>query len=302
MELTALRKGGEEFPVELTISPLKLGERYEFSAFVRDITQRNRLEETLRNMNRELELRVEERTAELARSNAALERSNLELLRFAYVASHDLQSPLRSISGFVQLLQKDYAERLDQKADHWIGRIVENTRRMQNLIQDLLAYSRVDAEAGRFEPTDFREVFDHAVAALERTLADAGAEVTCGELPTVLGERSQLVRLLQNLIDNGIKYHGERTPRVHVAAVKNGGEWVFSVQDNGIGIAPKHKERIFDIFHRLHTQQAYAGTGIGLAVCRRVVHRHGGELWVESKPGEGSVFYFTITDRTEIAT
>lgn len=297
IELTALRRGGEEFPIELTISPLPLGDRYEFSAFVRDITERKRMEDALQNMNRELEHRVAERTAELARANDALERSNVELQQFAYVASHDLQSPLRSISGFVQLLQKDYAERLDQQANQWIERVVENTKRMQALIHDLLVYSRNGSEARPFAPTDTREVFDHALEALEDSIRNTGAEINHGDLPTVSGDRSQLVQLFQNLIDNGIKYRGDEPPKIHVTAEAKGGEWLFSVRDNGIGIAPKHSEKIFGIFQRLHTQHAYPGTGIGLAICRRVVHRHHGRIWVESEVGKGSVFYFTISGR-----
>ncbi|MFZ5862930.1 MAG: sensor histidine kinase [Nitrospirota bacterium] len=294
LELTALRKGGEEFPIELTIAPLELSDYYEFSAFIRDITERKRLEDALKRLTQELEHRVEERTAQLARSNEALERSNLELTRFAYVASHDLQSPLRSISGFAQLIKQDYQGRLGAEADVWISRVVENTNRMQTLIADLLSYSRVDSAAHPLRPTDFRAVFKDAVASLDAAIVDSGAQVTCGELPTVLGDTSQLVQLLQNLIDNAVKYHGTDPPRVHVEARAQGDEWLFSVRDNGIGIEPKHTERIFEVFQRLHTHQAYPGTGIGLAVCRRVVHRHGGRIWVDSQPGHGSVFYFTI--------
>jgi PAS domain S-box-containing protein len=293
-DLFAVRKDGSEFPVEIGLNPIETSEGpFVLSAIV-DLTERKRLEDALRDVNQELERRVERRTAELAHSNEALERSNLELMRFAYVASHDLQSPLRSISGFLQLIQRDYAGRLGEEADTWINRVVENTKRMRTLIQDLLAYSRVESTARPFAPTDFREVFDDAIALLEAAIRDTGAQVTCGDLPVVMGDRSQLVQLLQNLIDNGIKYHGPAPPRIHVLAEQSGNEWRFSVHDNGIGIDPKHKERIFEIFQRLHTQQAYPGTGIGLALCRRVVHRHGGRIWVDSHLGRGSVFTFTL--------
>jgi len=219
------------------------------------------------------------------------------LQQFAYIASHDLQSPLRAISGFVQLLQQDYGASLDEEAIGWIGRVVSSVQRMQNLIEDLLTYSRVDSRAIPFEPIEMKEVFEHAVSGLESSIRDAGAEVTHDDLPVVMGDRSQLVQLLQNLIHNGMKYRGDAPPRVHVSAEQRGDQWTISVSDNGIGIADKHRERIFELFHRLHTQQRYPGTGIGLAICRRVAHRHGGEIWVESRPGEGSTFRFTLPAR-----
>lgn len=268
---------------------------------VRDVTERKLMDEILQDLNLELERRVQDRTAQLARSTEALERSNLELTRFAYVASHDLQSPLRSISGFAQLLQQTYRDQLGEEADTWINRVVDNAKRMQALIHDLLAYSRMDFTARPLAHTDLHKVFNNAVEGLDGAIRDAGAEVSCGTLPTVMGDRSQLVQLLQNLIDNGIKYHGPDPPRVHVAAEQHGAEWVVSVRDNGIGIDPHHQERIFEIFQRLHTQTAYPGTGIGLAICRRVATRHGGRIWVESQPGRGSVFFFTITTDQEVA-
>jgi light-regulated signal transduction histidine kinase (bacteriophytochrome) len=167
---------------------------------------------------------------------------------------------------------------------------------MQTLIRDLLAYSRVDARSRPFAAVSVHEVFNDAVAALDSSITDAGGQITCGELPVVTGDRSQLVQLMQNLIGNGLKYHGEKSPQVHVSAERKGEEWVFSVRDNGIGIEPKYYERIFEIFKRLHDQNEYPGTGIGLAVCRRVANRHGGRIWVESEPGCGSVFYFTILE------
>jgi signal transduction histidine kinase len=241
--------------------------------------------------------KLEEKNAELAQANLALKQSNEELQQFAYVASHDLQSPLRNISGFVQLLQSNYAKVLDEQGNDWIRRIVQSADQMHALIRDVLAYSRVDSQSLPFQSISFREVFNDAIALLGASVGDDGGKVTCDELPTVIGERPQLVRLMLNLIENGLKYHGQEPPRVHVSAKLGGNEWDFSVRDNGIGIAPKHHERIFKIFRRLHNQQEYPGTGIGLAVCRRVVQRHGGRIWVESEADHGSVFHFTIPEK-----
>jgi light-regulated signal transduction histidine kinase (bacteriophytochrome) len=167
------------------------------------------------------------------------------------------------------------------------------------LIRDVLAYSRVDSRSRPFAPTAFLDVFNDAVALLESSIHDAGGQVACGELPVVMGDRPQLVQLMQNLIGNGLKYHGDKAPNVHVSAKRDGNEWTFSVQDNGIGIDPKYYDRIFEIFKRLHDQTEYPGTGIGLAVCRRVVARHGGRIWLESEAGHGSVFHFTLPEGTE---
>jgi light-regulated signal transduction histidine kinase (bacteriophytochrome) len=272
---------------------------------VRDITEPKRLESELRRATEELELRVRERTAQLAnqaeelrQANEALERSNLELKQFAYIASHDLQSPLRNISGFVQLLRSEYEGRLGERADDWIRRTVQSIQLMQSLIQDLLAYSRVDSQFRPLQPVAMRDVYDDALSLLETSLRDTGAEVSRDELPAVVGDRAQLVQLLQNLIGNALTYHGDQPPRVHVSAQHSDDAWVFCVSDNGIGIDAKYHERIFEIFQRLHDQRKYPGTGIGLAVCRRVVLRHGGKIWVESKPGEGSRFYFSIPQRS----
>ena len=233
---------------------------------------------------------------ELQRTNQALVQSNLELQRFAYVASHDLQTPLRSIAGFVQLIQSEYAGRLDDRADDWMRRTVYATKVLQTSIRDLLAYSQVGSEERPFEQVPFREILDDVLLLLDAAIQDSKAQVTYAELPTLLCDRSQLVQLMQNLIGNALKYCIE-APRIHLSAENNGAEWVISARDNGIGIEPRHFERIFEIFKRLHNEQKYAGSGIGLAVCRRVVHRHGGRIWVESEPGQGSIFYFTIPER-----
>ncbi|HZX30918.1 MAG TPA: ATP-binding protein [Rhodocyclaceae bacterium] len=235
--------------------------------------------------------RVEE---ELRQANEALLKSNQDLQHFAHVAAHDLQTPLRSISVFTQLLQRNFKGELGEEAEQWMGMVTDGTTRMQALIDDLLAYSRLDSLARPFEPTDCRRVFDEARSNLMARIQETGAEVTCGELPTVWADRVQLAQVLQNLIENGIKYNTTTPPKVRVGAEQRDGEWVISVADNGIGIAPKYHQRVFEIFRRLHTQQEYPGTGIGLAICQRIVERHGGRIWVESRDGTGSTFYFTL--------
>ncbi len=237
---------------------------------------------------------AEEARDGLARANEALEQSNIELQQFAYIASHDLQSPLRAIAGFAQCLQNEYQGRLDDEADVYIERIIGGSKRMQQLISDLLSYSRVESRAVPFKPTDLNEVFNGVLELLRASIEDAAGEVTRDELPVVPGDPSQLSQLLQNLIGNGIKYHADQPPRLHVWAERNGNDWTIAVRDNGIGIAAEQHEKIFEIFRRLHTQQAYPGTGIGLAICRRIVSRHGGRIWLESEDGKGSTFYFTI--------
>jgi PAS domain S-box-containing protein len=321
-ETTRVRKDGTHIELSETISPIrdKTGVIVGASQIARDITERKRADFEIKRLNHEmecrnkeleakadelqrardeLEVRVRQRTDELASTNRVLERSNIELQQFAYVASHDLQSPLRSISGFVQLLKSEYEGKLDKQADDWIRRTVQAIAQMQTMIRDVLAYSRVESRSRPFAPIAFIDVFNDAVALLESSICDAGGQVVCGELPVVMGDRSQLVQLMQNLIGNGLKYHRDKPPHVHVSAKRVGNEWVFSVRDNGIGIDPKYHERVFEIFKRLHNQTEYPGTGIGLAVCRRVVTGHGGRIWLESEPGRGSVFHFTLPERRD---
>jgi signal transduction histidine kinase len=263
--------------------------------------KREQAEEELRWAYSELEIKVQERTAELATTNSALQkraeeltRSNAELEQFAYVASHDLQEPLRMVSSYTQLLARRYRGKLDDDADEFIAYAVDGATRMQTLINDLLAYSRVGTRGSEHAPTDVQRVFEVACANLRMAIEESGAEVASGELPTVIGDEIQLGQLFQNLIGNALKFRGERPIKVSVEAESRDGEWLFSVRDNGIGIEPQYAERIFLIFQRLHGKAEYAGTGIGLAVCKKIVERHGGRIWAESQPGEGSAFYFTL--------
>jgi PAS domain S-box-containing protein len=223
-----------------------------------------------------------------------LRRSNADLSQFAYVASHDLQEPLRMVASYVQLLQRRYRGKLDADADEFIHFAVDGASRMQRLIQDLLAYSRVDTRTQPTQLVESARAFDHAVANLQAAIGEHGAEVTRDPLPIVRGDPTQLAQLLQNLIGNAIKFKGDRTPCVHVSAKTEQGQWVFTVRDNGIGIEPQYFERIFAIFQRLHSREQYPGTGIGLAICKRIVERHGGRIWVESQPGAGTAFHFTM--------
>ena len=239
-----------------------------------------------------IEVRLREALAE---RNASLEHSNQSLEEFAYVASHDLQEPLRAISGFTQLLQDRYAGKLDAEADEFMGFIVDGTRRMKNLIDDVLQYSRVTTHGRPLAPVDLMAVTRRAAQNLQATLAASSAELIFDDLPEVEGDATQLIQLVQNLIANGIKYNTSKPPRVEITAKRDPeGDWVISVRDNGIGIDPKYQDRIFRIFARLHTREAFGGTGIGLALSRRILERHGGRIWVESVEGQGSTFSFTL--------
>ena len=285
------RKDGAVVDISLSVSPIKdpEGRIVGASAIERDITLAKRAEQALQKAHEELR----ERTEQLARSNTELER-------FAYVASHDLQEPARTVASFCELLQRRCGELLDDKALEWIGFAVDGARRMQRLIADLLEYSRAQTRTRSFEPTDCAAVVDEALGNLRASIEEARAQVTQDALPSVTADAAQLVQVFQNLIGNAIKFHGVEPPRVHVSAERSAGEWIFSVRDNGVGIEPQHRDQIFEVFRRLHPQGKYPGTGIGLAICKRVVERHRGHIWVESTPGRGSVFYFSIPVQSEV--
>jgi light-regulated signal transduction histidine kinase (bacteriophytochrome) len=249
-----------------------------------EIYAREQAEEQALRINSELEARVEERTRELARSNGELEQ-------FAYVASHDLREPLRMVASYTQLLARRYQGRLDPTADEFIGYAVEGCERMRELIHDLLEYSRVERAHGSAERVDTERALHEALRNLAVAIDESGARVTYDALPALFATHSQVVQLLQNLIDNSIKYRSDAPPQIHVGVEHKGTEVILRVRDNGAGFEQKYAERIFGMFQRLHARGTYPGTGMGLALCRKIMETHQGRIWAESKPGEGATFY-----------
>ncbi len=274
-----LRRDGGELCIEINDSLVRnaAGGTTGIRTALLDITERRRMAEAL-----------ECHAEKLARSNADMER-------FVYVASHDLQEPLRMVASFTQLLAKRYSGKLDETADQYIEFAVDGAKRMQQLIVDLLAYSRVNSKELNIRQADSEALLASAMQNLRDAIEESGAFVECDQLPEVWVDKAQFIQLFQDLLGNAIKFRRKEAPlRIHISAKDTGAEWRFSVQDNGIGIDPRHSDRIFQIFQRLHTRAEYPGTGIGLAVCQKIAERHGGEIWVESKPGVGSTFRFTI--------
>jgi two-component system, chemotaxis family, sensor kinase Cph1 len=231
---------------------------------------------------------------ELKTAEEKLKRSNAELEQFAYSASHDLREPLRTIASFLQLLEKRYRGRLDEKADEYIDFVVDSAHRMGKLLDDLVEFSRLDWKPGRMKAVDCSVALEKAIYDLGTAIEESGAQLTYDPLPTVVADESRISRLFQNLVANAIKFRGKGKSRIHVSAKKKENEWVFSVRDEGIGLDPKFAERIFVVFQRLHTREEYEGTGMGLAMCKKIVKLHGGRIWVESAPGQGATFYFTL--------
>ena len=324
LALEAMRLGAQDYLVKRQVNTELLVRSLRYAM------ERKQASEALRQANEALEGRVQERTAELVKANALLiqeigerqkaqeelERSNADLEQFAYIASHDLQSPLGTVNSYAQLLARRYRGKLDTRADKYIGYIVDNTQLMGQLIQDLLTYSRLGQTKQATELVDCEAVLKSVLVQLKAAIATHKANITHDPLPKVVVDSVQLGQLLQNLLGNAIKYRSEDPPEIHVSARLNSElpegsdrleqapgdleqnyqrvEWIFSVRDNGIGIDPKHFEQIFLIFQRLHTDEEYPGTGIGLALCQKIVEHHGGRLWVDSQPGCGATFHFTL--------
>jgi PAS domain S-box-containing protein len=279
IELEGRHKDGRTIPIEVTLSPLETTEGSLLAAAIRDTTTRKKADGVLLQTVKELN------------------RSNEELAQFAYIASHDLQEPLRMVASYTQLLSKRYKGKLDADADEFIAFAVDGANRMQLLIQALLTFSRIGTKAKELVDTSSEEALKHAITNLSGAIEDSGALVTHDPLPTVTADEGQLVQLFQNLVSNAIKYQRPGVPRVHVSSTKNGGtKWIFSVRDNGLGIESKYFERIFGMFQRLHGREEFAGTGIGLAICKKIVERHGGSISVESQPGQGSTFRFALAE------
>ncbi|MEO8494334.1 MAG: ATP-binding protein [Planctomycetota bacterium] len=318
-EAQELRRDGSTLWVEKFISVIEWDGQPAAQSSLIDLSQRKQAEEALQQAHDELECRVQQRTAELAAANrqleaeilerknreeecngyaAELERSNRDLEQFAYSVSHDLQAPLRTITCYCELLQRRYGGQFDTEADEFLGGAVDGAKRMKRLLDDLLAFSRVGTEARPFLETDCNVVVAEVRNNLQAQIRETGAELTSDSLPVVVGDRSQLMQLFQNLIGNAIAYRSERPPRIHISHDNRPTEWEFCVTDNGIGIEERQYERIFQIFQRLFTEDERPGSGIGLSICKRIVERHGGNMWLTSQPGTGSKFYFTIAKQS----
>ena len=286
------RHGPDATPRWTAITVIRAGN--ELAVTYADITPRKGAEHYLATANADLELRVNERTAALTAANADLARSNADLEAFAYVASHDLQEPLRMVRSYTQLLKRRYRDQVGADGADFIDFAVDGAARMHQLIEDLLAYSRVGSAGILIAPVQSGAIVDRAISSLKALIADAGASVTHSDMPVVCADAMQLEQLFQNLIANAVKFRGKAEPRIEIAGCRALDGWRFSVSDNGIGIDPAYSDRIFTMFQRLHTREEYPGTGIGLALCSRIVARHGGKIWVESVVGTGSTFKFTI--------
>lgn len=276
-ELTLMASDGIQMSVNLSVNRLLMDELpVSFCMVVTDLTEQNKRAENLA-------------------------RSNTELEQFAYVASHDLQEPLRMVVSYMKLLERRYKGTLDEDADVFIHFAVDGALRMQHLINDLLAYSHVSSHGGELTTRDVSTVMEQVIANLQPAIQESGAIISADPLPTVMADGSQLVQLFQNLIGNALKFRGAAAPCIHISAKREGDRWRFAVADNGIGIEPQYAERIFIIFQRLHNREEYPGTGIGLAICKKIVERHGGRIWLESQPDHGTTFYFTLPAVTNVA-
>jgi len=296
-EIKMLKADGTPFHAQVisVAVPEKDGNINHFRTAVIDITALKKADEEITRLNKDLERRV----VQLSGLNRELERSNRDLEQFAYVASHDLQEPLRMVSSFTQLLEQRYKGKIDKSADEFIKFAVDGANYMQRMINDLLSYSRLSTRGTPFEPVNSEEILAQVQVNLLLLIEENRALLTHESLPEITADASQMLHLFQNLIGNAIKFRGKEPPRVHVFSESREEEWMFGVRDNGIGIAKEYFDRIFVIFQRLYSREEYSGTGIGLSICKKIVERHGGRIWVESEPDKGSTFFFTIPKRRE---
>jgi PAS domain S-box-containing protein len=283
MELAGRRKDGTEFPIEIGLGHANTPEGPLAFGMVSDISERKKAADDLKHVNEELR------------------RSVTEMEQFAHVASHDLQEPLRMVTGYLQLIDRRYADLLDANGKEFIGFAVDGAKRMKILIRDLLEFSRTGTHAANFRRIDSGSIVDNAVANLKTAIDESAAKITIDPLPAIFGDPVLLTQVFQNLIANAIKFQNSNAPCVHISARRQGAEWIYSVHDNGIGIESRHLDRIFLIFERLHSTEEYSGSGIGLAITRKIVERHQGRIWVESQPGAGSTFFFSVSAEMEIA-
>ena len=287
LELYGLKKEGTQFPVEISLNYIKTGEDMLIMALVTDITQRKKIDDELKQVHIDLKSYAEE-----------LEASNKELEQFAYVASHDLQEPLRMVSSYTQLLARRYKDQLDEDANEFIHYAVDGASRMQKLINDLLIFSRVGTREQIFTETDFNEILKTVLLNLSVAIHESDAEIITEKLPTIKADSLQITQLFQNLIANAIKFRKKDTkPVIKINAIDENTHWLFSIEDNGIGIDKKYQDRVFMIFQRLHTRHEYKGSGIGLSIARKITERHSGKIRFESEPGKGTTFYFTISKK-----
>ena len=283
MDLAGRRQNGTEFPIEIGLSYVNTPEGPLAYSMVSDISGRKKAAD------------------EIQRVNEDLRRSNVEIEQFAHIASHDLQEPLRMVTSYLQLIERRYTAFLDADGREFIGFAVDGARRMKALIKDLLEFSRAGTKAANLSAVTAGSLLQDALDNLKAAIDESHAQITADPLPAIFVDPVLFTQVFQNLIANAMKFQNGGSPAIHISAQRRGGQWVFAVRDNGIGIEPRHLDRIFRIFERLHTPEEYPGSGIGLAVTRKIVERHGGTMWVESQPGAGSTFYFSAAAETEIA-
>ncbi len=296
-EIIHQTKDGKRIPVEVNNHLFELKGKKVALAISRDITERKKAEEALKESRDNLETKVQERTLKLEEVINELKRSNEELEQFAYVASHDLKEPLRMITSFIQLLEKRYKDQLDEDANEFIFYAIDGTKRMDMMINDLLEYSRIQSQEKKFEYLQSEKILKNVLSNLKYLIEENNAIITYDRLPLIYASEQQMIQLFQNLIGNAIKYRGDETPEIHISADSTDEENIFCIKDNGIGIDKKHLKRIFTIFQRLHSKDEYEGTGIGLAISKKIIEKHRGRIWAESEPKKGTKFYFTLPIR-----